>query len=292
MKRFDGFDNLIDIMKHIMSKKLAIVTVIFKNYTILDDYFASLEKQTDTDFHVYAVDLTPEPKQYTYPSYVTYMHDRNGGYAFGINQGIKRAIEAGHTQFCAMNCDVTMNESFVTNVKKSITTHPSSLIGGKIYYYKGFEYHKERYSDTERGRVFWYAGGVTDWANVYTTHTAVDEVDKGQRDTFEETTFITGCLMCYDKTVIDQIGHWDESYFLYYEDADYCARATRAGLKLYYDPSLVIWHKSGQSTEGAASVFQQKYLENNRFIFGMKYAPLRTKFHLLKNRLWAFLLKK
>lgn len=275
-----------------MSKKLAIVTVIFKNYTILDDYFASLEKQTDTDFQVYAIDLTPEPKLYAFPSYVTYIHDRNGGYAFGINQGIKHAIKDGLTQFCAMNCDVTVNEQFVANVKKSITTHPSSLIGGKIYYYQGFEYHKDRYTDKERGRVFWYAGGVIDWANVYTTHTAVDEVDKGQRNVFEETTFITGCLMCYDKSVVEKIGHWDESYFLYYEDADYCARAMQAELKLYYDPSLVIWHKSGQSTEGAASTFQQKYLDNNRFTFGMKYAPLRTKIHLLKNRLWAFLLKK
>lgn len=275
-----------------MKNKLAIVTVIFKNYTILDDYFASLEKQTEADFHVFAVDLTPDPKPYTYPPYVTYIHDRNGGYAFGINQGIKRAIQEGYEAFCAMNCDVTINESFVANVKKSIAAHPSSLIGGKIYYYPGYEYHKDRYSESERGKVFWYAGGITDWANVYTTHTAVDEVDKGQRDNFEETTFITGCLMCYDKSVIDTIGHWDEKYFLYYEDADYCARAMKAGIKLYYDPSLVIWHKSGQSTEGAASAFQQQYLENNRFRFGMRYAPLRTKAHLLKNRLCAFLLKK
>lgn len=275
-----------------MKNKFAIVTVIFKNYTILDDYFTSLEKQTDSEFHVYAVDLTPDPKPYTYPPYVTYIHDRNGGYAFGINQGIKRALQEGYESFCAMNCDVTINESFVANVKKSIAAHPSSLIGGKIYYYPGYEYHKDRYSESERGKVFWYAGGVTDWANVYTTHTAVDEVDKGQRDNFEETTFITGCLMCYDKSVIDTIGHWDEKYFLYYEDADYCARAMKAGIKLYYDPSLVIWHKSGQSTEGAASAFQQQYLDNNRFRFGMRFAPLRTKAHLLKNRLCAFLLKK
>lgn len=275
-----------------MNKRLAIVTVIFKNYTILDDYFASLEKQTDSDFHVYAVDLTPDPKPYNYPSYVTYIHDRNGGYAFGINQGIKRALQEGYETFCAMNCDVTMKETFVENIKKSIVAHPSALIGGKIYYHPGYEYHKDRYMESERGKVFWYAGGVTDWANVYTTHTAVDEVDNGQRDRFEETTFITGCLICYDKSVIDRIGHWDEEYFLYYEDADYCARATQSGLKLYYDPSLVIWHKSGQSTEGAASAFQQQYLENNRFKFGMRYAPLRTKAHLLKNRLCAFLLKK
>ena len=264
-------------------KKLAIITVIFKNYTILDDYFATLAKQTDTNFHVFAVDLSPEPQKYEYPSNVTYMHDKNGGYAYGINQGVKKADEEGYEYFCPMNCDVLVKEDFVEQVKKSIATHPSSLIGGKIYYAPGYEYHKDRYQKDELGKVFWYAGGNTDWKNVFTTHRGVDEVDKGQYDAEEPTTFITGCLMAYDKSVIDRLGLWDESYFLFYEDADYCARAMNANLPLIYSPSIVIWHKSGQSTSGAASAFQQTYLEKNRMKFGLKYAPWKTKLHLIKN---------
>ncbi len=263
--------------------KLAIITVIFKNYTILQDYFATLSKQTDTDFHIYVIDLTPAPEKYDYPNYVTYSHDKNGGYAFGINQGVKQAIIDGYDLFCSMNCDVTVPENFVENCKKSISSHPSSLIGGKIYYYPGFEYHPKRYSKEDLGKVLWYAGGITDWKNVYITHRGVDEVDKGQYDNTAETTFITGCLMVYGKSLVEKIGHWNEDYFLYYEDADYCVRATRAKIPLIYDPSIVIWHKSGQSTSGAASSFQQSYLEKNRLMFGLKYAPLRTKLHLLKN---------
>lgn len=269
-------------------KKLALITVIFKNYTILDDYFATLDHQTDLQFHVYILDLTPQPEKYTYPSYVTYIHDKNGGYAYGINQGVKKAILDGYELLCPMNCDVTVKEDFVENIKKSIETHPSTIIGGKIYYYPGYEYHKERYVESERGKVFWYAGGNTDWKNVYTTHRGVDEVDKGQYDKREKTTFITGCLMAYDKSVVDKIGHWNDKYFLFYEDADYCARAMNAKIPLIYDPTIVIWHKSGQSTSGAASSFQQKYLEHNRLKFGLRFAPWRTKFHLIKN----FLLRK
>lgn len=264
-------------------RKLAIITVIFKNYTILDDYFATLSKQTNTDFHVYVIDLTPDPQNYTYPPFVTYSHDRNGGYAYGINQGVKKALIDGYEIVVPMNCDVTVKEDFIENIKRSVKLNPSSIIGGRIYYYPSFEYHKERYEENEQGKVFWYAGGVTDWKNVFTIHRGVDEVDKGQYDKVEKTTFITGCLMAYDKSVIEKLGHWDESYFLFYEDADYCARAMNAKIPLIYDPSIVIWHKSGQSTSGAASTFQQQYLEKNRLKFGLKYAPLRTKFHLLKN---------
>ncbi len=264
-------------------EKLAIITVVFKNYIILDDFFATLAKQTDTNFHVYVLDLTPEPQKYSYPPYVTYLHDKNGGYAYGINQGIKKAITDGYKVFCPMNSDVTVKENFVERIKKSLVNNPSSIVGGKIYYSPGFEYHKNRYDKTELGKVLWYAGGITDWANVHTTHRGVDEVDKGQYDKLEKTTFITGCLMAFDKSVVEKIGYWNEEYFLFYEDADYCARAMNSKIPLIYDPSIIIWHKSGQSTSGAASDFQQKYLEKNRMKFGLRFAPWKTKFHLVKN---------
>jgi len=264
-------------------EKLALITVVYKNYTILDEYFAGLSAQTDPDFHVYILDLTPNPQSYSYPSYVTYIHDKNGGYAYGINQGVKKALSDGYDMLAPMNCDVAIQPEFVKNIKKSIVDNPGCVIGAKIYYAPGFEYHKERYTKDESGRVFWYAGGVTDWKNVYTTHRGVDEVDKGQYDKQETTTFITGCFMAYDRSIVDKIGHWDESYFLYYEDADYCARAMKAHIPLIYNPSIVVWHKSGQSTSGAASAFQLTYLEKNRMKFGLKHAPLRTKIHLIKN---------
>ena len=264
-------------------KKLALITVLFQNYIILDDYFATLVKQTDTDFHVYMLDLSLKPKHYTFPSFVTCIHDQNHGYAYGVNEGIKKALIDGYELFCPMNSDITVKENFVESIKKSIAIHPSSIIGGKIYYHPKYEYHKARYTDKDYGNVLWYAGGTIDWKNVYTLHRGVDEVDKGQHNKQENTTFITGCFMAYDKSVIKIIGYWQEDYFLFYEDADYCARAIKAGIPLIYDPSIVLWHKSGQSTKGAASTFQQKYLEHNRLKFGLRFAPWKTKLHLIKN---------
>jgi GT2 family glycosyltransferase len=111
----------------------------------------------------------------------------------------------------------------------------------------------------------------------------VDEVDKGQFDSLKEVQFITGCLMCFDIKVVQKVGYWDPSYFLYYEDSDYCVRAAQKGVKIMYDPSIKLWHKNGQITDGPGSVLHKKYQEKNRVVFGLKYAPLRTKLHLLKN---------
>ena len=256
---------------------------MYQNYTILTDFSRSFEKQTDMDFHLFVVDLSRKKKSFERPDFTTYIPALNRGYAYGINIGVERALSQGYDMLCITNSDIVARKDFVQNIKKSINSHPFSLVGGKIYYEAGAEYHKDRYQPQDLGNVIWYAGGINDWKNSTTIHRGVDEVDRGQYEKLEKTDFITGCLMGYDKKTAQTVGKWNEGYFLYYEDADYCERAKKAGIQLYYDPSLVIWHKNAASTGGSGSSMHQKYQKINQLKFGLKFAPLRTKIHLLRN---------
>ncbi len=266
-----------------MSHTLAVVTVVYENYTILDDYFASFNKQTDKNFHIYVVDTSLNKKRVSLPIFASYIPTSNKGYAHGVNQGVKKGMSQNLRLFAVTNSDIVVKDDFVQKAVVSITKHPSSLIGGKIYYAKGYEYHKDRYSNNDTGKVIWYAGGLNDWKQCQTRHRGVDEVESGKYDTIEKTEFITGCMVCFDSSVVKKIGLLDEDYFLYYEDADYCERAKKKNISLVYDPSLVIWHKNAQSTGGSGSGLHQKYQRRNQLTFGLRYAPLRTKLHLLKN---------
>lgn len=266
-----------------MHHKIAVITVLYENYTILDDFFGSFEKQTSKDFQIFIVDLSKNKREINLPSFASSLAETNKGYAFGINLGIKAAQARGYTKFCAINSDVIVKSDFVKNTLHSLKKQNSSIIGGKIYYAPGYEYHKKRYSYKDLGNVLWYAGGESDWKNCLTLHRGVDELDVGKYEQCEKTDFITGCFMCFDDSVIQKIGLWDETYFLYYEDADYCERAKRAGISLFYDPAIILWHKNAQSTEGSGSKLHQGYQEKNRLLFGLKYAPLRTKVHLIVN---------
>lgn len=263
--------------------KLAIATVVYNNYDVLTDFFRSLANQHNQNFHLFIADLSSKPQKISTSIPHSIIPAENLGYAHGINICIQQARSENYSQFCVINDDVYFESDFVDKVIQSITSHPNAIIGGKIYYAPGFEYHKDRYSAEDKGKVLWFAGGKTDWRHVLTHHRGVDEVDHGQYNNIEETGFVTGCLMCYDLSVVKTVGNWDISYFLYFEDSDYCERAKRAGLKLYYDPTLVIWHKNSQSTEGSGSDIHVKYQTKNRLKFGLKYAPLRTRLHLLKN---------
>lgn len=267
-----------------MLHKLAIITVVYENYTVLADFLASLKQQTNKNFTLFCVDVSIHRNTINH-SHITakIIQAENRGYAYGVNIGIKKAIEDGFEYFCVINNDVYFKEEFIANAIKSIRQHPLSIIGGKIYYAYGFEYHKDRYKKNELGKIIWYAGGSIDWNHALTPHRGVDEVDKGQFDKIAEIDFVNGALMLFDKSVVENVGYWNEDYFLYFEDADYCALAKKSGIKLFYDPSVVIWHKNSQSTGGSGSKLHQKYQYKNRLKFGLKYAPIRTKLHLIKN---------
>lgn len=267
-----------------MSYRVALITVVYQNYTVLKDLFESLEKQSNKNFHVFISDLSNKKQKIEAGKLpITVINGENKGYAYGINLGLKKAMKENFNLFCVINNDTFLKNNFIDSVLTSILNHPSLIIGGKIYYAPGYEYHKKRYTQKELGSVIWYAGGSIDWNNMLVKHHQVDEIDDKKNLQPAEIDFISGCLMIFDKAVIESVGYWDEDYFLYYEDADYCVRAQKKGLKLYYDPSIIMWHKNAQSTEGSGSTLHQKYQEKNRLQFALKYAPLRTKIHLLKN---------
>lgn len=266
-----------------MGKKIALITVNYNREENQNDLIKDLRNQSDGDYELYIVDTSSEEQHFDTSEHVHIVPSHNHGYAAGLNKGIRRAIEHGHTLFVFMNNDVHVKKTFIATIRKSLTSYPKTLIGGKIYYAPGYEYHKERYSHGQLGHVIWYAGGIIDWDHAYPKHIGVDQVDDGSFNNPLGTEFITGCFMAFDKDLFDSLGEMNETYFLYYEDAEWCARARKKGLSIMYDPSIELWHKVSSSTGGQGSKLHEKYQKRNRVKFGLVYAPFRTKIHLLLN---------
>lgn len=206
----------------------------------------------------------------------------NLGYAEGNNVGIRYALKNGADYVCLLNNDTRVSSDFLIQlIKVAESNREIGIVGGKIYFEKGYEFHKDRYKPAELGKVIWYAGGIVDWKNVYASHRGVDEVDKGQYKKVEETEYINGCLMLVKREVFEKIGLLDSRYFAYYEENDFCQRAKRAGYKLVYTPKSVIWHLNAGSSAPGSSLHDY-FLTRNRLLFGLKWAPLRSKIALIK----------
>ena len=69
---------------------------------------------------------------------------------------------------------------------------------------------------------------------------------------------ISGSFMILKRKVIDQVGFFDESFFMYGEDLDWCYRINQAGYKIYYVPTTQIIHFKGESSK--KSPFEQRRL--------------------------------
>lgn len=203
------------------------------------------------------------------------VNQENLGFAGGNNVGIKRALLRGADFIVILNNDTVVDESFIVNLIGDFIQY--DIVSPKIYFAGGFEFHKKRYKKNDLGRVIWYAGAKVDWQNIIGVHTGVDEVDHGQFARGYEIDLATGACMIVKREVFEKIGFFDDKYFLYLEDADFCVRAKKAGFRIFFEPKAVIWHKNASSTGGSGSKIQDYYISRNRLLFAFKYASVRTK---------------
>lgn len=89
-----------------------------------------------------------------------------------------------------------------------------------------------------------------------------------------ETLFPSGSAALYRRSMLEEIGLFDENFFLYCEDADLGLRARWAGWDCLYVPDAIVQHEYSR-TAGRASPLKAYYVERNRLYVLVKNFPLR-----------------
>ncbi len=107
----------------------------------------------------------------------------------------------------------------------------------------------------------------------------------------EETLFPSGSAALYRRAMLDEVGGFDDAFFLYCEDTDLGLRARWAGWKCLYVPQAVVEHHYSHSA-GGASPLKAYYVERNRLFVLLKNFPgrmlLAAPFVTLARYLWHF----
>lgn len=271
--------------------------VVIANYYGYEDTHACLTSLQAVDgkdgMHVVVVNVVDENRasddgvklKKEFP-FIHLLETSNRGFSASYNAGLSEAMTQWNPEYLVLlNNDTRVDKQLFSELLKFAQEKPGlALYTPKIYFEKGYEFHKAAYTDKERGKVIWYAGGFIDWKNVYAWHRGVDEVDMGQFDTPWETQFASGCCLVLSADTYKKLGKLREEYFLYYEDTDFSVRAKRAGAKLWYVPEARVWHRNSGSS-GSGSDLHVYYQTRNRLLFGWRFAPLRTKLALMKEAL-------
>jgi hypothetical protein len=100
------------------------------------------------------------------------------------------------------------------------------------------------------------------------------EPDMGQYDAQEEVFGACAGAALYRKEMLDEIGLYDEDFFLYMEDVDLAFRARLAGWKCIYVPEAKAFHHHG-GTAGAGSDLSVYYGNRNVIWYAIKDFPAR-----------------
>ena len=253
------------------------VSIIVLNWNGLKDTIGcleSLQKITYPNCEVIVVDNGSKGNdaQILQERFGDYIHlirnDRNYGYAGGNNIGIKYAWDKSSPDyFLILNNDVVVAPDFLTEMVKVAGDDKSiGIVGPKVYYY-------------DFPNMIHSAGmKINMWLGHFGS-IGYKQLDAGQYDAQQEVDSISGCCLLIKKEVIHQAGIFDESFFSYWDEVDYCFRAQRAGFRSIYVPQAIAWHKKvlkkklwGKlSYEEKASALAFYYWARNNFKFMRKH---------------------
>lgn len=271
-------------------KKIAIITVNYNGSEDTIEFLDSLKKLQPSPFTLYPIvvdngstDDSVSKILKKHPEVDLLQTGINKGFAGGYNRGLEHALIGGADYFLIINNDTLVDDPLLLQkLVKTLEDNPKAgLVAPKIYFAPGYEFHQERYSKADSGKVIWYAGGEFDWNNVYSIHYGMNEVDTGLYDQETPVSFVTACCWMIKREVLEKVGLFEEELFAYFEDNDLCMRIQEAGFELFYNGYTSLFHKVSR-TSGIGSDKSDYLITRNRLYFGMKYASNRTKTALLR----------
>ncbi len=229
--------------------RIGIVTITYNSSSVIDAFMTSVLSQSYTNFILYIIDNASSDDtldciaRYTDPRIVVIPNTVNKGIAAGNNQGINASIDMQCGKILLINNDTVFDPDLINKLAIDMENFSCDLIVPKIVYH-------------DRPDMLWYAGGYFRWWRAGAgTHEGIYEKDQGQFDRAVKVEYSPTCCLLINSIVFTKVGIMDETYFAYYDDADFCYRTLRAGLKLYYTPTTRLLHKVSTLTGGEQSRF-------------------------------------
>lgn len=230
----------------IPKNEMPLIWLVVLNWNAFDDThecLLSLQKTAYPNHKIVVVDNgshddSPQQLQKHHPEVTFVACEENKGIAAGYNRGIQFSLQAGADHVVVMNNDLTFDPQFLTEMVNSAQKWPQcGVVMPKIYYY-------------DEPDIIWSTGGRTRWIPSNILLRDRQKKDGPQFQTEEEIEFAPSCCLLLTKELCQQV-LFDESYFFYYDDWDYCLETRKNGWKIVFSPASHIWHKVSRSTQNS-----------------------------------------
>jgi N-acetylglucosaminyl-diphospho-decaprenol L-rhamnosyltransferase len=167
----------------------------------------------------------------------------NVGYSRAANLGIA-ATRA--PVIAVMNPDIVLEAGSGLAALERLDREPRvAAVGPRVRTVDGGDYPSARSLPSTVDAVGHGVLGLVWHENPFTRRYRQLDADPAVARTVD---WVSGCALWLRRDALDDVGGWDERFFLYVEDVDLCWRLRRAGWDVVYEPGAEVVHVQGAST--------------------------------------------
>jgi GT2 family glycosyltransferase len=190
----------------------------------------------------------------------------NYGYAAAANAGIDAARADAADLVLLLNNDTTVEPSTVSQLEKTWRSlGERSIVAPLILRPDG---------------LIWSAGGILKWPWVAGEHIGLGAAPEKSAGP-SRVDWASGCALFCSMAALDDIGGFDERFFLYLEDMDWCLRARRKGYAIWCAPEARITHEVTKTVNAMDPRITPYYAYRNFYLTGLRHAPLHWRAWLI-----------
>lgn len=179
----------------------------------------------------------------------------NRGFAGGCNLGLRAA---GGEYLILLNNDTLPNPDWLRSLVDCADASAAGAVSSKLLYLRD-------------GDIINNAGSSLDPESDWPIKDrGINEIDEGQYDATDPPTAFCGAAVLLKRSMLEEIGLFDERFFMYWEDGDLSWRASSAGWKTAFAPDAIVRHVHAASS-GEGSSFFRYYANRNRVLILAKH---------------------
>lgn len=256
-----------------MTPELGIVVVTHNSAPVVGDLLDSLEAAlAGLSAHVVVVDngsVDDTCDVVERRADCDLVRSENRGYSAGLNDGVRALATDGPVLL--LNPDVRMHPGSIPILLAALARPGTAVVVPRLVDDTGRLAHSLRREPTLARALGLGRTGVP----------ALSETI-ADRDAYEvpgRTDWATGAVMLLARDCYDALGGWDETFFLYSEETDYCLRARDLGWATRYEPSAVAVHIGGQS--GQTPRIHAMQIVNRVRLFRRRHGTATSALYLL-----------
>lgn len=212
----------------------------------------------------------------------------NRGFAAACNIGIHQALASSAEYVWVLNPDTIVDsralaELVATAQQEGVAGSAPAVVGSKVLYGPA-DVEEVRSASQQTGQLseyrrIWGIGGEIRREQTEVDMRGWNETDNGQFDEIQTCDYVPGCSMLIPASAFSSVGYFDERYFLYFEETDWCVRAAQRGVRLLCTPRSVVWHCFDDAKlQGPLAVY---YYNRNRLQFWYRLSAFRHRVAML-----------